>query len=202
MKRVGWSLLHNDLEIRDTGRYGMGVFATRLISAGEILCVMGGQVADTSLENAASPLSTRYNIDFSEECSFCPLEESQVPLMPQLLFNHSCRPNIGFADSQTLIAIEPIPGGGECCYDYAFCMWSSEQSVSHFSMPCQCGQPECRGVICETDWMRTELQKRYGQWFMPFLRRKMNPTFHREGEAPSEPIIVGSHGGSPSHISQ
>lgn len=135
MKRVGWSLLHDALEIRDTGRYGMGVFATRLISPGEILCVMGGQVADTSLENAASPLSTRYNIDFSEECSFCPLEESQVPLMPQFLFNHSCRPNTGFADSQTMVAIETISGGGKVAMTMPSACGRAKKASATFQCP-------------------------------------------------------------------
>lgn len=192
MRRVGWSLLHDALDIRETGRYGLGVFATRPISSGEILCVMGGQVADIPLENAASPLSIRYNIDFSEECSFCPLDESQIPLMPQLLLNHSCRPNSGFLDSQTIVAIRPISQGEECRYDYAFCMWNSDRSASHFEMKCGCGETECRGVVREDDWMREELQRKYRRWFMPFLRRKW------EGEAPPEPKYFGSHGGSPS----
>jgi hypothetical protein len=189
---VGWSLLHAGVEIRDAGRQGRGVFAKRNISSGEILCVLGGQVADTALQNALSSRHVNYSMDFSEEFSFCPLEESQVPLMPQFYFNHSCRPNCGFRDSQTIVAIRPISQGEECRYDYAFCMWNDPRSAAHFEMQCTCGEPECRGVVREDDSMLESIQAAYGRWFMPFLRRKW------EGEAPSEPIIVGSHGGSPS----
>lgn len=169
--RVGWSLLHPALEIRDTARCGLGIFAKSDIATGEILCVMGGQVADTALQNSAPPASVNYSMDFSEEFSFCPLDDSQVPLMPQFYFNHSCRPNCGFQDSLTFVAIRPISEGEECRYDYAFCMWNDPRSSQHFEIPCQCGEPECRKIIREDDWTLVHLQTAYGQWFMPFLQR-------------------------------
>jgi len=172
MKRVGWSLLHESLEIRETGRYGKGIFAINDIDIGDILCVMGGQIANTALENTTAPLSCQYNMDFSEEFSYCPLDISQVESMPQFFFNHSCAPNSGFFDSHTLVAMRHIAGGDEVCYDYAFCMWSSTLSDSHFVLKCLCGQESCRGTIQETDWCLDTLQQHYANWFMPFLRAK------------------------------
>jgi len=170
---VGWSLLHAEIEIRDTAHFGVGIFAKQDIASGEILCVMGGQVADTALQNAVPSHFVNYSMDFHEEYSFCPVEESQVPLMPQFYFNHSCHPNCGFLDSQTVVAIRPINKGEECRYDYAFCMWNDARSVFCFEMPCRCGEVDCRGVVRESDWMLEPIQRTYGQWFMPFLRSKM-----------------------------
>lgn len=51
------------------------------------------------------------------------------------------------------------------------------------SMPCQCGAPDCRGVISGHDWQRQDLQRKYRGYFSWYLQRRISdsgrPTRHR-----------------------
>ena len=131
-----FSWLNEKLEIKNTMKYGRGVFAKADINKGEVLIVMGGYVCDTSQENALGRFAVNYNMDISEEHSFCPTCKDDLDLMPQHLVNHSCEPNAGFRDQCMLVAIRDIKIYGEICYDYAFIMFSSKNSKHHFQMKC------------------------------------------------------------------
>lgn len=135
---------------------------------------MGGYVLDIEQENSLGKFGSDYNMDISEEFSFCPMKESDLILMPQNLVNHSCEPNAGFGDIIHLVAIKDIRPGEEICYDYAFVMWSSEESTSHFELKCQCGTPSCRKIVTENDWKLKSLQEKYGEYFQPFLQKLFN----------------------------
>ncbi len=161
-----------DLEVRATERYGRGVFAKKKIPKGTVLIVMGGYICNTEQENELGWLATDYNMDISEEWSFCPTKEEDIDMMQQHIVNHSCEPNTGFLDQCMMIAIKDIEENEEIVYDYAFVMWSAEESALHFQMECKCGTPSCRKVVTEMDWKRKELQDAYGDYFQPFLKRK------------------------------
>lgn len=167
-----FSWMHPSLEIQDTGRYGRGVFTTKDLKKGDVLIVMGGYICNTDQENELGALATENNMDISEEWSFCPITEADLERMPQHLVNHSCDPNTGFSDPTFMVAIKDIPAGSEIVYDYAFVMWSAEESALHFEMECLCGSAHCRKRITENDWRLPELQAAYGDYFQPFLRRK------------------------------
>jgi hypothetical protein len=38
-----------------------------------------------------------------------------------------------------------------------------------FAMPCRCGSTLCRGRVTGTDWRRPDLQRRYGDHWVPGL---------------------------------
>jgi hypothetical protein len=172
MTPKAYSWLNPKLEIRDTAKYGRGVFAVESLKKGDVLVVMGGHILDTEQENEVGEFATDYNMDISEEWSFCPLQESDLLLMPQHLVNHSCDPNAGFSDQCMMVAIRDISPEEEIAYDYAAVMWSASTSSTHFEMRCECASPLCRQVVTENDWQIPELQQRYGMYFQPFLRRK------------------------------
>jgi uncharacterized protein len=167
-----FSWMNPRLEVRDTGTYGRGVFANDTVASGDVLIVMGGNICNTEQENELGEMATNYNMDISEEWSFCPTQESDLELMPQHLVNHSCEPNAGFSEQCFMVAIRDIAPGEEVAYDYAFVMWSANESELHFEMSCGCGSPSCRKVVREDDWTLPDLQQRYGEWFQPFLRKK------------------------------
>ncbi len=167
-----YSWMHSSLAIQDTGTYGRGIFATAAIAKDTVLIVMGGHILNTEQENSLGELATSNNMDISEEWSFCPTQESDLELMPQHLVNHSCEPNTGFTDQCFMVAVRDIQAGEQIVYDYAFVMWSADESTLHFEMECKCETPSCRKLVRETDWMLPELQQKYGQYFQPFLRRK------------------------------
>lgn len=170
MRPFSW--MNSTLEIRDTGIYGRGIFTTKDISKGSVLVVMGGYICNTEQENELGDIATDNNMDISEEWSFCPTKEEDLERMPQHLVNHSCEPNTGFTDPTFMVAIRDIKAGEQIAYDYAFVMWSSDESTLHFEMNCACGTSSCRKIVRETDWTIPSIQEAYGDYFQPFLRRK------------------------------
>jgi hypothetical protein len=74
-----------------------------------------------------------------------------------------------------------IAQGEEICFDYAM---SDGSPYDEFD--CACDAPNCRGRITGEDWRRPELQRKYANWFSPYLRRRieqLNPeqNYHPNG---------------------
>ncbi len=78
--------------------------------------------------------------------------------------NHSCDPNLWWADAYTLVARRPILAGEVVTSDYA-----TSTGLANFAMACCCGSSLCRGVITGEDWRRSELQARYCDHWIPAL---------------------------------
>lgn len=158
------------LSIKDTRKYGTGVFAKQDIKKGDILFVMGGYVLSIEDENNLKGVISDKPIEISNEFSIGPLKKSDLDLMPQHYVNHSCDPNAGFKGQIFMVAMKKIPKGTEITYDYAMVMNSNEDSNSYFSFECKCGSKKCRKIIAEDDWQRKDLQKRYDGYFQWFLQ--------------------------------
>jgi hypothetical protein len=57
-----------------------------------------------------------------------------------------------------------IATGEELTNDYATSTGGDE-----FTMPCGCGSPLCRGLVTGRDWQLPELQRSYGEHWVPAL---------------------------------
>ena len=80
--------------------------------------------------------------------------------------NHSCEPNLGWADDHTLVAIRAIAVGDELTLDYATVITDPD-----FVMMCHCETYRCRQVIEGRDWKIPQLQKRYAGSWSPAVQR-------------------------------
>jgi SET domain-containing protein len=80
--------------------------------------------------------------------------------------NHSCDPNLGWADDTSLVAIRDIAPGEELTLDYATVITDPA-----FVMMCHCETYRCRQVIEGTDWRIPQLQKRYAGHWAPAVQR-------------------------------
>ncbi len=80
--------------------------------------------------------------------------------------NHSCDPNLGWADDGTLVAVRDIAEGTELTVDYATRITDPE-----FAMVCHCETYRCRQMIEGSDWQIPQLQKRYAGSWAPVVRR-------------------------------
>jgi len=169
-----YSWMHPALEVRETGRYGKGVFARTALAKDEILVVMGGYILTIDDENHLTGVVADKPIELSDRFSIGPRTPDDLARMPQHWINHSCAPNCGFMGQIFLMALRDIAADEEIAYDYAMAMNSSPASDSYFSMACRCGSPLCRGVVWEDDWQRPELQARYDGYFTWFLQDKIN----------------------------
>jgi hypothetical protein len=78
---------------------------------------------------------------------------------------------MGLLDSVTCVAIRDIKKGKEVVGDYAFWRTTSPNQGKIF-FGCNCGSRNCRGSIRIDDWKRKDLQKRYGRYFSPYIKRK------------------------------
>lgn len=149
---------------KDSSIDGLGTIATKNISKGEIVAVFGGIIVPrseiTEYKNKIGDLGHQIDDDFF----ICPT--SREELTKTGVINHSCEPNIGYSDTIKFIAIKDIKPGEELTADYAF----SETIFRTFK--CKCGSKTCRKIIKPDDWENSSLQKKYGRFFAPYLKRK------------------------------
>lgn len=83
--------------------------------------------------------------------------------------NHSCDPNLGWADERTLVAMRDIGVGAELTTDYALTLDAPGALVW-----CHCGTYRCRQVVEGEDWQIPQLQQRYAGWWAPRLAERIS----------------------------
>ena len=168
-----FSWMNDNIEIKETPKYGKGVFSNKNIKKGEKIIVMGGYIFDIKSENNLNSFNCDKPIEISEEFSFSPTIKSDIDLMPQHYINHSCNPNVGFKGQVFIVAKRDIKKGEEITYDYSMVMCSNPKSNSYFTFKCLCGSKNCRGTVTEDDWKIPELQKKYAGYFQWYLEEKI-----------------------------
>jgi uncharacterized protein len=129
---------HPYLEIKDTGKYGTGVYAVRNIAKDSVIHVLSGETItlhelvhriNNGQESINDPLQVgkRTYIDLDE------FSHS---------FNHSCNPNAGIRKRSELFALRVIGWGEEITYDYSVTI-----APTVWQMKCDCGSKNCRKVL-------------------------------------------------------
>ena len=163
------------LAVRESRRYGKGVFAAKgPLRKHEILFVFGGHILTAADENQLCGSMVDKPIELSEHFSIGPRRPADLRRMPQHYVNHSCAPNAGFYGQIFLVAMQRIKCGEEITYDYGMVMHSNEDKKIGFAMRCGCRTKCCRGLITEDDWRLPELQKRYDGYFQWYLQEKIS----------------------------
>jgi len=168
-----FSWMNPKLIVKDTEKYGKGIFTTKNIKKDDILIVMGGYVFDIEAENHLNKFNEDKPIEISEDFSLCPQKPSDMDKMPQHYVNHSCNPNTGFKGQLFMVAMKDIKKGEEILYDYAMIIASNPNSTGYFKMDCHCGSKFCRGFVDEEGWKLPSLQKRYKGYFQWYIEEKI-----------------------------
>ncbi len=147
--------------------YERGIFARKPIRKGEVIRIMGGIVVPKSdikkYTHHINFYAENIALDISEDFFIAPTHED---LKRPATINHSCNPNAGFRDPITFIAIKNISSDEEIVFDYAFSQTCFEPFI------CNCKSKYCRGTITPRDWEIKELQRTYGDYFSPYLKKK------------------------------
>lgn len=169
-----FSWMNPKLEIRDTKKYGKGVYLKKDIKKDEMLFVMSGYILDIEDENNLNDFASDKPIEISEYFSISPLNPEDMELMPQHYVNHSCSPNAGFKGQIFMVAMRDITKDEEITYDYAMIICSNKNSAMYFEMKCECGFNKCRKIIDEEGWKLPELQNKYSGYFQYYLQEKIN----------------------------
>lgn len=147
--------------VRESPGRGDGVFAEETIQLGQSIFRMDGpyvtwdEAVALGRENHVMPISpTRY-----------------ANMSLENTLNHSCDPNIGYADALTGIALRDVRVGEELTWDY------SMLTVDGWSMHCACGTAACRGTISNFVDLPSAIQERYRsvtpQWVLAYAATQM-----------------------------
>ena len=139
--------MHLKVELRDC-IHGKGLFATGTIRPGDLIFYVNGSLVSYE-EGLKLPCGGDHTVQIGPNLYV-------NPQFPSKYINHSCNPNAGIADDLRIIAIRPIEGGEQVCFDYSTCVM--ERS---WTMECACGSDNCRGIIGDFDALPWELQKKY-----------------------------------------
>lgn len=172
-----FSWMNPKLEVKDTKKYGKGVYAKEIIKKGEMIAVIGGHILTIADENELlkkGGKSIDKWVEISNEFSIGPTTDKEADNTNHININHSCNPNAGFKGQIFLVAMKTIGRDEQINFDYAMCMCSNPKSSSFFRMKCLCGEKKCRGYITEDDWKNPELQKKYNGYFQWYLQEKIN----------------------------
>jgi uncharacterized protein len=162
--------LHPDVEVRISQIEGKGLFARTYIPAGTPVSRLGGRLVsgtelqaafDAAASDPAHPYIDTITVDDD-------LHLVLPPRRPNGYGNHSCDPNLWWIDAYTQAARRDIGPGEELTTDYA-----TSTGIAEFRMDCACGSPNCRAVITGIDWQLPDLQRRYGEHWIPGLLRFM-----------------------------
>ena len=127
--------------VKDTGKYGRGVFAAEPIFKGTLIHVHSGE---------------RMSSDRCYDLIRCGLVRNDDPLQISShefyvlhdfsnCFNHSCDPNAGLREESSLFALHDIPLGEEIRYDYS--TYVPTNLPVEWTMSCACGSGNCRHLI-------------------------------------------------------
>ena len=132
------------------GNLGTGLFAGRDISKGEEILRFTGPLI--SFAEAVSK--------GDKECYPLQIDRnSYIDLEPLGCFvNHSCEPNAGIVNDESLVAIRDIRLGEEIRYDY-----STTMDEEHFTMGCRCGSKHCRGTVTDFKELPNPVREKYLQ---------------------------------------
>jgi SET domain-containing protein len=93
------------------------------------------------------------------------------------LFNHSCSPNVGYADDVLAehVALRDIKSGEELTIHYGF--YETENSL-HDGLKCKCGSSECSGILHFDFYRSPEFQDRYYKYCSGYVKSKMRSLRH------------------------
>ena len=172
MKRSSPNQGRPRLVLRDTGKYGVGVFAAEDIKKGTTIATLCGEIIgfDECLKRIkAGKEEQTDSLQVGLERDMDLDEFSRI-------FNHSCQPNAGLRRTSELIAISRIKRGREITYDYSATVGPNIPKQL-WTMRCRCRSKNCRKSIGNVltvpkkqldkyrkagalqDWVRVELDE-------------------------------------------
>ena len=123
-------------EIRPSKIHGMGVFAAKEITGGEVI----HKIDDSRVVDDQHPLKPQMGEDFIHR-DWLPDGTTILMKKPAGYFNHSCDPNVFVysVDRQRFIlSMREINAGEELFFDYSI------NALDGDVWECKCGSPNCR----------------------------------------------------------
>lgn len=122
-------------KVTEESKFGRGIVALSEIEEGEIICKVTGPIM--TLKQFFEKYETN-------GCNVLQIGEDEYidTNEPYLFFNHSCNPNAGVRNKGIIFALKKINKNEEITFDY-----STTCDDVIWSMPCSCGEKDCRKII-------------------------------------------------------
>ena len=158
------SFMSDKIEIRRSKIHKKGIFAKEKILKGEIVFIKGGRILKREQIFSSAVINSYHPID---DIYFIGATNAEEEDGIKLYENHSCNPNIGIRGEITFVAMRDIEENEELTIDYAFI------DNEDYSFECNCGSPNCRKTITGKDWKIKEIQEKYFDYFVAYLKEKM-----------------------------
>lgn len=155
------------VEGRKSSIHGKGLFVTKDIKAGELICYLKGIHRHFKVRNQKDVFYGKNWIGYAKN------EWLQV-FPPIIYINHSCEPNSGVVGRTQLRAIKKIPNNSEITIDY-----STIEQTDDWYMSCGCGQSCCRKKIGPIQSMPIRIFKKRLP-FIPTYFQKVYNTYHEK----------------------
>jgi hypothetical protein len=130
---------------------GTGVFAARLLHAGEFVLSFAAGAPEV-VSYAATVRSPELEGNYVQIGA----DAYVLPAPPSLYLNHSCAPNTGVRDATEIVALTDIETGHELTFDY-----STSMAEDGWEIDCTCGSRICRGRIRDFRHLPSERQLYY-----------------------------------------
>jgi SET domain-containing protein len=145
--------------VRQTKRFGLGVFALKKIRRGEVVAKFDGPFYDNKFDG--------WNRDLLTHTIQCGPALWRDSLGPARYMNHSCDPNCGIQRRFEVVAMRTIEAGEQITWDYEM----TEKSW-WYRLKCRCGARECRKVIGSYSLMPKKTRQKYAGFISSWLTRK------------------------------
>jgi hypothetical protein len=157
--------LHPSVEVRPSPIAGRGLFATADLPAGTSVSRLGGRLVDTGELRRAIAESEAGRAPYVDSIVVGPDEHLLVAPGENRFGNHSCDPNLGWADEYTLMTMVDVAAGQELVSDYA-----TSTADPDYVLRCHCPSYRCRQMVAGDDWRIPQLQERYRGWWVPYVQ--------------------------------
>lgn len=158
----------NKIIIKDTKRYGLGLYAKTRIKSGEIIACFNGSTYEA---DKCSDLPNKPPLKIRDHAIQIAEHKWQDSNGSARLMNHSCEPNCGIKNRTCLVTMRDIEKGEELTWDYEM------TENSDWKMICKCGQPTCRKTIGAYRNMPESLKKKNNEFVSEWLTNKTSNIF-------------------------
>jgi len=167
-----FSWMNPELEVRETGKYGKGVFAMGKVKKNDLLTIFGGYILTAKEESLLPDKYSDTGVQISDDFVLTTREKKE----DTDCFNHSCNPNAGYNGQIFLVAMRDIKKDEEVTFDYAMVLHKSKNRKA-YKIKCLCGSKNCRGIVSDYDWKDSNIQKKYNGFFQYYLQNKINKKY-------------------------
>jgi hypothetical protein len=128
------SRVRRDLEVRETGDRGLGLFVRRAFEPGELI-----------FRRTHTPVGSRADVQLlspAQREHVCQVDDDAFALVspPGCYANHACDPS-AVRHGVAVLALRALDAGDEVALDYRL------NALDGDSWPCRCGSPSCTGVV-------------------------------------------------------